>query len=93
LDATRGLGHEHPNRNLILHLIPSHHGNGRPHFKEQGYDRDTAINTCQEAALHTLQRFGHLQARYGWWGLAYLEALLKAADALVSAGHVQGDVS
>lgn len=93
LDATQRFGHEHPNRDLILHLIPSHHGNARPHFKEHGYDRETAIKTCQEAALHTPQRFGHLQARYGWWGLAYLEALLKAADALVSAGHVQGDVS
>lgn len=91
LGADRELVQEHPNRDLILHLIACHHGNARPHFEEQGYDRDTAINTCQEAALHTLQRFGHLQASYGWWSLAYLEALLKAADALVTAGVIQGD--
>lgn len=91
LDATRELACDHPNRDLILHLIAGHHGNARPHFKEQGYDRETAIKTCQEAALDNMRRFGHLQARYGWWGLAYLEALLKAADALVSAGIVKGD--
>jgi CRISPR-associated endonuclease/helicase Cas3 len=93
LDADRDIVQAHPASDLILHLIASHHGNARPHFKQESYDPTTAMNTCKEAALHAMQRFAHLQARYGWWGLAYLEALLKAADALVSAGHVQGEVS
>lgn len=91
LDAASELAQDTISRDLILHLIACHHGNARPHFNEHGYDRETAIKTCQEAALHTMQRFGHLQASYGWWGLAYLEALLKAADTLVSADVIQGD--
>lgn len=91
LDAAWQHPHDHPNRDLILQLIAGHHGNARPHFNEQGFDRETAIKVCREAALDAMRRFGHLQARYGWWGLAYLEALLKAADALVSAGIVKGD--
>jgi CRISPR-associated endonuclease/helicase Cas3 len=30
------------------------------------------------------RRFARLQCRYGRWGLAYLESLLRAADALAS---------
>lgn len=93
LDAAQELSDEHPHRDLILHLIASHHGHARPHFKEGGYDREFALRLCQESALETLQRFGRLQARYGWWGLAYVEALLKSADALVSADNDQGGVS
>lgn len=81
---------QHPERDLILHIIASHHGNARPHFKENGFDKETALNACQAEALEAMQRFGCLQARYGWWGLAWLEALLKAADALVSGGFDQG---
>jgi len=90
LDAGKVVDQQQPHLDLILHLIASHHGNARPHFREQGYDRESALKSCQEAALSCLQRFGHLQARYGWWNLAYLEALVKAADGLVSGGHIQG---
>jgi hypothetical protein len=31
-----------------------------------------------------MQRFAKLQGELGWWELAYLEALLKCADALAS---------
>lgn len=82
---------EHPHRDLILHLVASHHGHARPHFREDAFDRETAFRTCQDAALETCQRFGRLQAQYGWWALAWIEALLKAADALVSGGYVSGE--
>ena len=82
---------DNPHRDLILHLIASHHGYARPHFKESGFDKNTSLTTCRSAALEATQRFGLLQARYGWWTLAWLEALLKASDALISSGYDQGD--
>ncbi|MDX9785157.1 MAG: type I-U CRISPR-associated helicase/endonuclease Cas3 [Desulfobacterales bacterium] len=92
LDSEKALGPAQPNRELILHLLASHHGHARPHFMEYHFDRESALTSCQEAALQAIQRFGHLQARHGWWGLAYIEALLKAADALVSADINEGNI-
>jgi hypothetical protein len=40
-----------------------------------------------QEAMH---RFTLLQQRYGWWQLAYLEAILKAADALASRDFNRG---
>lgn len=78
-------------RDVVLHLIASHHGYARPHFREEAFDKETAYKICRETAIEAMQCFGRLQARYGWWGLAWLEALLKAADALVSSGLDQGE--
>lgn len=79
-------------RDVVLHLIASHHGYARPHFREEAFDKETAYKKCRETAIEAMQRFGRLQAHYGWWGLAWLEALLKAADALVSSGLDQGRI-
>jgi len=82
----------HPDRDLILHLIAAHHGYARPHFPARAYDRrqPRAINqTTAEEAMH---RFARLQRKYGWWQLAYLEAVLKAADALASRDFSRGEL-
>ena len=68
---------------LALHLIAAHHGWARPHFQPQAFNR-RALKASREAALEAARRFARLTARYGHWGLAYLEALFKAADALAS---------
>ena len=39
----------------------------------------------EEIAAEVPQRFARLQRKYGRWGLAYLESLLRAADWAASA--------
>jgi CRISPR-associated endonuclease/helicase Cas3 len=75
----------HPEADLILHLIAAHHGRARPHFESDAWDVEchtTAQNA--QAAQEVMRRFGRLQQRFGRWGLAWLESLLRCADALAS---------
>ncbi|MGE0129723.1 MAG: type I-U CRISPR-associated helicase/endonuclease Cas3 [Blastocatellales bacterium] len=81
----------HPHRDLILHLIASHHGYARPHFPERAFDRKQPKPLNQQIAHEALLRFDRLQRQYGWWQLAYLEAVLKAADALASRAFSRGE--
>ena len=69
-------------KELIRHLIAVHHGYGRPHFPNP-YDPDHS-NT-EAIAREVPRRFARLQRKYGRWGLAYLESLLRAADWAASA--------
>ena len=73
-------------QDVVLHLIAAHHGYARPSFPPQAYDHER-YNTEQneQAAYDVLRRFARLQRRYGRWGLAYLESLLRAADWSASA--------
>jgi len=65
-------------RPLVRHLIGSHHGHGRPSFPCRP---DPALwRQLQGWAA----QFETLQAQYGWWGLAYLEALVRLGDWQVS---------
>ena len=70
-------------RDLILHLIAAHHGYARPLIRYEGceYGRPSLLeHSAGKAAL----RFASLQRRYGPWGLAWREAILRAADQGVS---------
>lgn len=82
----------HPSRDLILHLIATHHGYARPHFPARAFDKDNPTPLNQETAERAMLRFARLQTEYGWWQLAYLEAILKAADALASRAEARGEV-
>jgi len=75
----------HLEADLILHLIAAHHGRARPHFESAAWDteRHTTVQNAQ-AAHEVMRRFGRLQQRFGRWGLAWLESLLRCADALAS---------
>ena len=97
---------------LIKLLIGTHHGNGRAFAtvvndrKPVGVMRPHNGRTVAVCSDHGLYRLGsgwtdlfwRMVRRYGWWGLAYLEALMITADRLVSAqeqarGRNKGDAS
>ena len=72
-------------QDLILHLIAVHHGYGRPHFPPKAFDPERPDAVAAKVAAEVPQRFARLQRKYGRWGLAYLESLLRAADYAASA--------
>ena len=81
-------------RDVVLHLIASHHGRCRPLapvVHDEGGDSlsfdglELSTEDRLARAAHRLDsgvadRFWALTRRFGWWGLAYLEALLRLAD-------------
>ena len=83
---------------LLLHLIVSHHGRGRPLLLpvDDGTEGRVSalIDGVQVEAAADLSivdwdqpaRFGRLNDRFGPWGLALLEAVLRQADHAVSSG-------
>ena len=81
-------------RDLTLHLIASHHGCCRP-FAPVVFDAQPVsvefelcgqrLQWCGPTSLERLdssvaERYWRLVRHYGWWGLAWLEALLRLAD-------------
>ncbi|MFJ4806260.1 hypothetical protein [Streptomyces murinus] len=87
-DHTQGL-----DTDLILHLVASHHGHARPLLPPMT-DPDPIDVTClmpdqQHITVNSAtmgtdwtgpDRFYALNRRYGPWGLALLEAVVRLAD-------------
>lgn len=81
-------------RELLLHLVESHHGHCRPFAPVVNDDAPLEVivehggltfTASSATGLERLdagpaERFWRLTRRYGWWGLAWLEALLRLAD-------------
>jgi CRISPR-associated endonuclease/helicase Cas3 len=83
-DKMKGLSEEV--HDLVLHLIATHHGHGRPHFEPVTYNFECHSSEENEAAAREcLRRFARLQLKYGRWQLAWLESLLRCADVAASA--------
>jgi CRISPR-associated endonuclease/helicase Cas3 len=77
-------------RELALHLVAAHHGYARPSIGP--LDPDTPPSVAIERARRIALRFQRLQRHWGPWGLAWWEALLRAADWSASrAVNEQGD--
>ncbi len=64
---------------LLLHLVVAHHGYGRPWIPVRGCEQAPPSRLRQEAE-RVAARFVVLQQRWGPWGLAWWETLLRAAD-------------
>jgi CRISPR-associated endonuclease/helicase Cas3 len=91
-------------RDLALHVIAAHHGYARP-FAPIVLDEDPpdvsveALTIVAEERLACASdridsgitdRFWSLTRCFGWWGLAYLEAVLRLADQTASANEDAG---
>ncbi len=68
---------------LALHLIAAHHGHARPDIGIEGHD-GLPPSQAEAAAQMIAMRFARLQRAWGPWGLAWWEALLRAADQAAS---------
>lgn len=75
---------KHPERDLILHLIAAHHGWARPHFEPRAWDPTCTTLKNEQTTIEVMRRFAQLQQRFGRWGLAWLETLLRCADIAAS---------
>jgi CRISPR-associated endonuclease/helicase Cas3 len=83
-------------RDLVTHLVISHHGYGRPLVPPVGDDASVAVEyvvagrtvtvsgDLDEADWDQPARFHRCCERYGYWGLALLEAVVRQADHLAS---------
>ena len=71
----------HSETDLILHLIASHHGWARPCFMPEVIHHEVA-RECEikDIFMDVMRRYHTLQRRFGVWGLAWLEGLVRSAD-------------
>ncbi len=95
-----GAAMDHPEADLLFHLIASHHGYCRPlappiqdkapeSFEIKVNDELVEYYGVNYPLAHissgVAERFWKLTRRFGWWGLPYLELLLRLADQQESA--------
>lgn len=72
-------------KDLALHIIAAHHGRARPHFPVvESYDPELKEDVVAALVREVPLRFDRMQRRFGRWGLAWLESILRAADVLGS---------
>lgn len=87
---------------LLVHLVVSHHGHARPLLLPVVDDTSVPLTATIEGLPMEIStdlgdvdwdqpgRFARLNRRYGHWGLALLEAIVRQADHAVSAGAWAG---
>lgn len=86
--------HSANDRDLVLHLVGTHHGHGRPlppiiedsepqtlSYELDGHSMEANSDLAESTlALDMADRFWCLLERYGYYGLAWLETILRLAD-------------
>jgi CRISPR-associated endonuclease/helicase Cas3 len=75
-------------QDFVLHVIAAHHGFARPVIGTSGCD-DAPPSMVEERARAVALRFARLSRRWGPWGLAWWEALLRSADQTASRRNQQ----
>lgn len=79
---------------LWRHLIASHHGHLRPWLADRILEQHPFSKQWQSAIrIQSAERFSRLQRLFGPWRLAYLEALVKAADTAASKADEEGNTN
>ena len=84
------------NPELVLWLIGTHHGHGRPFFPAIDWPAQSGevieadlgdrmvkamcLRSLAEVTAQWIDMFSRLEVKYGPWGLARLEAILRLAD-------------
>jgi len=100
------LRHKANDWDLVQHLVASHHGFARPflpvapdpHPLEVALTHgDLRLAHSSDHQLYRLdagvaERYWRLVRRYGWWGLAWLEAVLRLADQRRSEHERRGEM-
>ena len=66
-------------QDLALHFVAGHHGGARPLISTRSCE-DAPPSALEARACEVALRFARLQKRWGPWGLAWWETLLRAAD-------------
>ena len=76
-------------RDLVMHLVAAHHGQARPVIETRACD-DGPPSSLEERAQAVALRFARLGKCWGPWGVAWWEALLRAADQRASRDNEEG---
>ncbi len=96
---------EKTNDDLLLHLIATHHGSGRPFadtVEENAFARSFQVelfNTIFPTSKQDIaawnaelpERFWRVVRKLGWWGSAYHEAAFRLADHAQSRAEQEAD--
>ena len=77
-------------QDLVLHLVASHHGWARPIISAEGCDQPPSL--LEKRRFNVALRFARLTQRWGPWGLAWWEALLRSADQRASLENQNRDL-
>lgn len=76
-------------QDLVLHLVAAHHGRARPTLPIEGAEEPPSL--LRQRAEQIALRFERLSRRFGPWGLAWLESLLRSADQRASRRNDRND--
>ena len=86
---------------LVEHLVASHHGWARPFIRtaqgtapvhERLFSVDFDTELAHEEATRAPARFRTVQQRFGWLGLAWLEAIVQLCDHRQSEAEKRGEI-